>query len=140
MDINVYLPDETGQWAKANDLNLSRLLRDAVAQERLRQTALAAALDGEANTYDLTVEDDAGRRYTSRLHGALIAETDIHGAGVYLAANEQVYVYDALNFRLHEIPDDLLAIELRKWIDDDGTYIEAMAALGEDAVIDIGAS
>ena len=42
MDITIYLPDEIGKWAKEQDLGLSRMLRDAVEDEKRRRDARAA--------------------------------------------------------------------------------------------------
>jgi hypothetical protein len=39
MDINVYLPDELGKWAKDHDLPCSRIFRYAVDGERQRGCA-----------------------------------------------------------------------------------------------------
>jgi hypothetical protein len=50
MDITVYLPDETGRWAKENDLPLSRLLRGAVEVEREERKPVSAT-PGDANTW-----------------------------------------------------------------------------------------
>ena len=59
MDITVYLPDELGRWAKDNDLNLSRMLRDAVevAREHRRQTE---SWRGETAIHELLVEGPNG--------------------------------------------------------------------------------
>jgi hypothetical protein len=39
MDITVYLPDQLGQWAKDEALNLSQLLRAQVEAEKQHRTA-----------------------------------------------------------------------------------------------------
>ena len=60
----------SARWAKDHDLPLSRMLREAVDNERRRQQAVAETL-GRAEATDLTVEDDEGNAYTARLHRAL---------------------------------------------------------------------
>jgi hypothetical protein len=132
VDITIYLPDELGKWAKEHDLGLSRMLRDAVEAEKRRRETAAAALK-DAKTYDLTVEDEEGRMYTARLHGALLVEAGINGVTVFLGKDEKIYLYnDAC-----ELLRDASTSDLREWLDD-GPYAEAMHALGEEVVIDVG--
>jgi hypothetical protein len=54
MDITVYLPDDTGKWAKENDLPLSRLLRGAVEAEREQRKAGAAMPEASNSWRDPT--------------------------------------------------------------------------------------
>ena len=136
MDITVYLPDALGKWAKDHDLPLSRMLRDAVDGEQQRRQAIASTLAG-AETHDLTVEDDDGNPYTARLHGALLVEQEHgpnHDTFVYLGKDEGVYVYHEPRSKLYQ---DVSHDDLREWLDD-SLYAEAMRALGEDVVIDVG--
>jgi post-segregation antitoxin (ccd killing protein) len=135
MDITVYLPDELGKWAKEHDLGLSRLLRDAVEVERKRREAAARTLEG-AEAHDVTVEDRDGRCFTARVHGTVIAEDgNVNGQVlVFLGKNRKVYVWDERRGALQE---DVDTGALRNWLND-GPYIDAMTALGEDAVIDVG--
>ena len=136
MGITVYLPDETGKWAKEHDLPLSRMLRDAVDAEREQRKAVAATLE-DAETHELPVTDRDGRSYTARLHGALIADAGDGTGGVlvFLGQDERVYVFDGR--RDPELHEDVDPDDLRDWLDD-SLYIDAMAALGCEAVIDIG--
>lgn len=49
MNVNIYLPDDLGEWAKAHDdVKLSALLREALVQERERRGEAAGSkiLDG----------------------------------------------------------------------------------------------
>jgi hypothetical protein len=134
VNITIYLPDELGEWAKQNELGLSRMLRAAVEAEKERQATVAATLSG-VDAHNLTVEDGEGRTFTARLHGALIAE-DHSGIDVYvyLGKDQKVYVYDERRSRLEH---DVETEALRDWLND-GPYAEAMHALGEEVVIDIG--
>jgi len=136
VDITIYLPDDLGTWAKERELNLSRMLRGAVEAERHRRQAIGAAL-AEADTIDLDAEDDDGTGYTARIHGTLIAAqggSTYPGVYVYLGKDEQVYVYDETSGKLHRNiePDDLRELA------DEATYVQAMHAIGQVPVIDVG--
>lgn len=139
MDITIYLPDELGKWAKEQGLGLSRMLRDEVEAEKRRTDALAAARGGAA-THKLDVQEPDGYgghdEITVRLHGTLIAKQDIAGYGsndVYLGKDGKIYVHDFQR----ELARDVEPDDLRERVDED-TYIEAMRALGEAVVIDVG--
>jgi post-segregation antitoxin (ccd killing protein) len=137
VDITVYLPAELGAWAKANRLNLSGTLRAAVEAEQERRRAVEATL-ADAKTTDLTVDDDEGYSYTARIHGVLIADQVSHGSEdaveVYLGRDGKIYVYQVHQSKLWRgVP----ANTLRHWLDN-GPYVAAMRALGEEVVIDIG--
>src|SRR6266516_3105012 len=101
MDITIYLPDELGKWAKENDLGLSRMLRDAVEEEKRRREAEAALEAGRA-THKLDVREPDGYGgdddITVRLHGTLIATQDVddgHGSTeVYLGEDGKLYIHD----------------------------------------------
>jgi hypothetical protein len=134
MDITVYLPDEIGSWAKTNDLNLSRILRDAVEHERDRRAAVEQTL-GDVAVHELEVENADGYAYTARVHGTQIAGETDDGICVFLTAREQLIVYETAKYRLVEGVD---ACDLRDWLRDDHDYLPAMSALGEKAIIDIG--
>lgn len=81
--------------------------------------------------------DREGRSYTARLHGTLIADDEGGDTGiqVYLAQNGLVYVYDGRQDG--ELLEDVDTEDLRNWLND-SEYIDAMTALGRDAVVDIG--
>jgi post-segregation antitoxin (ccd killing protein) len=137
MDITVYLPDDLGKWAKDHDLPLSRMLREAVDNERRRRQAVAKTL-GRAEATDLTVQDDEGNAYTARLHGTLIAEVEEGGGTlveVYLGEDGAIYVYFDPDSKLHQ---GVTVDELRNWLPDPAAYAKAMRALGEEVVIDLG--
>lgn len=140
MDITVYLPDELGKWAKDHHLHLSRMLREAVEIEKRRHDA-SAALAAETTTHELAVSGPGSSSgtddYTALLHGVLIATQDLGGGSsinVYAGENDKMYVYNTADGRLRR---DLEPEELRQYVDEP-TYIEAMRALGEEVVIDIG--
>lgn len=139
MDITVYLPDEIGKWAKEHDLGLSRMLRDAVAAEKRRLEA-GAALKAKAETYLMSVaepNDHGGTDYyLARVHGRRIGAGTLNHGDVYVYAGENGKLY------VHNSADDSLVRdvdpgELRKYTDETA-YVEAMRALGEEVVIDIG--
>jgi post-segregation antitoxin (ccd killing protein) len=44
VDITVYLPDEVAQRAKAQNVNLSRVLRDALTAQFAEEDAVSATL------------------------------------------------------------------------------------------------
>lgn len=142
VDINVYLPDELGQWAKESGMNLSQALRREVEAERQRRQAREETRSRSAK-YELRVEgpDSYGGtgRFTARLHGTMIAEhprTPSASVQVFLGQDEKVYVFDGVSGELHR---DVDPAELA---DEHGLseaeYIKAMRALGEEVVIDIG--
>jgi post-segregation antitoxin (ccd killing protein) len=135
VDITIYLPDELGSWAKDNDINLSRMLRDEVEAERERRRAAAELLDA-ATVYELPVERD-GRTYAVRLHGRQLGKSSRWRGEIYFGEDKQLYLYDGERKRLDAIKDPPFA-ELRRVLDNDDDYIDAMTALGEKAVIDVG--
>lgn len=131
MDITVYLPDELGRRAKDANVNLSAALRGEVEAE-LRRRETTAKTAAQATEHRLTVEGDTGT-YQVRLHGKRIAED--RNVAVFVGEDAQLYVYDwgrAKLVRNVEVED------LRDWLGDDEAYVEAMAALGEEAIIDVG--
>ncbi len=136
MDITVYLPDELGTWAREHDLHLSRMLREAVEIEKRRRDA-SAALAAETTTHELAVSEPGGAGdYTARLHGVLIATQHLGGGSidVYAGEDDKMYLHYTADGRLRR---DVEPEQLRQYVDEP-TYIKAMRALGEDAVIDIG--
>jgi len=134
MDITVYLPDEIGQWAKDAGLNLSQTLRSEVEAERSRRQAVTQTLAG-AEVHTLTIEHPPtgtsyrARLYAARLHGQTGSVQAFLGRN-----NHEIYVYDE---RDNSLTDDVAAEDLRNYLSD-AEYIEAMNALGKEAVIDIG--
>src|SRR5215207_5262051 len=103
MKVNVYLPDDLGERAKAaGELNLSGLLQGALRDELDRREALASLLDGELPEHELDLEDRNGNHYVGVIHGKLLAEGR-HDELVYLTDDERVLVYDAGNLRVDEL-------------------------------------
>jgi hypothetical protein len=140
MDITVYLPDEIGRWAKNNELNLSRMLRDAVEAEQDHRENLKA-WRGEAAVHKLVM--DGG--YLVRLHATVLARSD-HEM-LFATEDGRVYVYndDAQALYGFDPSDKSPAVvnnsadpELWKF-SDPRFYLELMKALGKEATIDIGA-
>jgi hypothetical protein len=139
MDITIYLPDELGKWAKEHDLPLSRMLRAAAEAEQHRYGA-AEFLAEDVAIHRLPVADtdrqghDAD--YTARLHGTLIATQHLGNdsdVNIYFGRDRKVYVHDVDG----QLDRDVDPEGLREYVDE-ATYIRAMNALGEEAVIDVG--
>ena len=134
MNHNVYLPDEVSEQAKAAELNLSRLLRDAVTNELERRKAVAATLN-DVQVHEVEIEDSDGQFWTGRITGTCIAQDNDKGeVEVYLTDDERVIVYDGRRRQYHEINDP--ENELRDWLWPAG-YTDALLALGMTPVIDI---
>jgi hypothetical protein len=139
MDITIYLPDETGRWAKEHELPLSRMLRDAVDAERRRREALDKT-KGEAETFELAAREANSYggfdEFTARLHGTLVGRQSlgIHGSvDVYQGEDGKLYVHD-YDGQLHrDVDPEDLSDHLNE-----ATYLQAMRTLGEEPVIDIG--
>ena len=94
MDFTVYLPAEIGERAKAAELKLSRLLRDAVTRELDRRAAMNDTL-AESQEYKVAVEDRDGRVFAGRITGRAIAVSG--DVTVYLTDDERVLAHDALD-------------------------------------------
>jgi hypothetical protein len=135
MNITVYLPDEVGERAKAAELPLSRLLRDAVISELDRRTAMTRTLV-LSETHELDLQDGEGRAYTGRITGAMLAlESDKHHhAEVYLTDDERVILYD-MHKRSYSVLDDPVE-QLRDALSL-ATYSGVLRDLGETPVIDL---
>lgn len=133
MDITLYLPDDLGQWAKAQDgLNLSKLFRAAVIDLRERTEATERTL-AESDVHELDALDDDGVSYTARLHGAVIGgDPEDLVSTAYLLDDGRVVVFDGERLVFLRDPD-----EMREWLDP-GEFVKAMAAVGRRAVIDVG--
>ena len=131
MDINVYLPDELGAWAKNAGLNLSGLLRNAVEGQRRRAEAIV-----HAEMHELEVEDDHGRAYTAQVHGTLIAEEDEPEVRVFLTEDERVVVHSGGT--LHVLSVGEAGVRLQGFLPGLDQYLDAMQALGQHPVVEIG--
>jgi hypothetical protein len=138
VDITVYLPDELGAWAKEHHVNFSGLLRGEVDAERTRQQA-AAKLGEKTALHLLDVEDKDGRFYTARFHGTPLHEA-LGECQAFMGDDGQVWIYNDFRQSLWCNSADSYTSNhdaLRECLSDD-ELIEAMSALGEAAVIDIG--
>lgn len=131
MDITVYLPDELGREAKAAELNLSRLLRDAVTDELTRRKEVEATLK-DPQTYEIDIENENGDVYTGRVTGKLLVMGK--DVDIYLTDDERVILYDRMGLKYWEVDD--LEQEARYHLTDD-EYVELLPALGIKPTIDI---
>jgi len=130
-DTTVYLPDTMKDWAKANKVNMSRLLRDAIEQLRREEQEVESTLKG-AKPVKLGIQDGA-RTYTLRFTGVLLAENRA-GSEVYLTDDERIVIYEPEHERYHEVDD--AEEELRDWLEPD-TYVDAMNSLGISPEVDL---
>lgn len=135
MKVNLYLPDEIGQRAKAAEpeLNLSRLLRDAV-EEELRRREHVAAMLVDVEKHELRLHNEQGAPYTGVLTGKLIAYNENNATSVFLTSDERLMVHDEFEETVEQIdnPD-----EIRTWLKDDELYISVCAALGKPARVEL---
>jgi post-segregation antitoxin (ccd killing protein) len=131
VDITIYLPDDIAQRAKKQNVNLSRLLRDALVEKFRVEDIMAETLEG-ASEIKLKLENENGRMYTGRITGKMIASGN--RVEVYLTEDERVIVYDFDNLKywVEDWETDLEAL-----IGDRDVYVEAMDALGREVTIDI---
>lgn len=135
MNINVYLPDDIAQRAKAEQLPLSRMLRDAVTEELKRRAVMAETLT-DSQTYEVEIETDAGA-FTGRIKGKEIAYDERNDVAVYLTDDERVIAYDSTRMQHYQLGDETdLVVDLRGWLSDEA-YADAMHALGRKPVIDL---
>jgi hypothetical protein len=116
MDITVYLPDELGKWAKENDLGLSRMLREAVEDEKRRRGAVAKVTAGGFERIEVP---DSDRERDVAFQGRVIGYTEYleqtayltpKGAiAVYSADREKLWIYDGYHDFSEGHPEDLVA-------------------------------
>jgi post-segregation antitoxin (ccd killing protein) len=133
MNVNLYLPDDLGRKAKDGKLPLSQLLREAVAAALERRDAMKATLEG-AEEQTIVFEDAEGRSIRGRFTGSLICEEQRDGTQVYLTDDERVILYEPEKARYWELDDP--ENDLQDVLDE-GSYVDAMTALGIDPVVDI---
>jgi hypothetical protein len=129
VDINVYLPDDLGQWAKSHGIPLSMTLREAVQRERELQTMLEGS-----EVCRLYLEDAEGRGYTGKLDAVQLTVEHTNDVEVYLASDRRVLVYDVNRSTLVNVTDNLE--NLQNWLDW-RDYITVMAELGQEAEVDV---
>jgi len=127
MDITIYLPDELGAWAKEQGLGLSRMLRDAVTEEKRRREAHAAAVaKGEFERVEVY---DAQRDRTVAFQGREIGGVDDWEQNAYLTPKGAIALYagDAQRLYVYDDWDEFIA-------DDQHPDLAAAVAgeLGED--------
>ena len=135
MDITVYLPDEVAQRAKAQNVNLSRVLRDALTAQFAEEDAVSATLE-EAKTVTLELTTEEGRDYRGRMEATLIGKDVVRGTDVYLRRSGEVITYRSEDRRFLTVADpanELLAVLPT------GEYIAAMDALGIMPEVDLDA-
>lgn len=131
----VYLPDDLGQWAKDQNLNLSAMLRHAVLRVQRHQAAVAEA-ESRPDVFMLPVDTAEGRTYTVRLHGKLVAHTDDYA--LYLTGTDQFFLHvTADGNELREL-DRITDLDPKAF--DLDFYVTAADAMQEDVVIDVGLS
>lgn len=117
MDITIYLPDDLGKWAKEHELNLSRMLRDAVEDEKRRQDARAKVT---ADGFERVEVYDSRRDRDVAFQGRLIGDsheydvaawlTPKDAIAVYDGAKQELYTYDSFGeFADDDFPQDLTA-------------------------------
>jgi hypothetical protein len=130
--LNLYLPDDVGERAKAADpdLNLSRLLRDAVESELGRRERVAGIVDG-AGEHELELESPEGTRYTGVLTGKRVwwGESDW---SVYVTSDERVMAYNGDTCELRQVED------AEDWSAADfDVYLALADALGQKARVEV---
>jgi hypothetical protein len=133
VDITVYLPDEVAQRAKAQNVNLSRVLRDALTTQFAEEDAVSATLE-QASTVTLELQTDEGRAYRGRMEATLIGEDATTGTAVYLRRNGEVIAYREEDRRFRTVADP--ASELAAVLPTNA-YIAAMDALGIVPEVDL---
>jgi hypothetical protein len=142
MNFNVYLPNEIGERAKAEDLNLSRLLRDAVSAEFRRRAAVSDVANrrpGDAQIYEFEWEDEDGG-YTARISGwRLWPDHDDTTLQIFATSDNRllaVYPDQQESFRLDEPGEDLVTNMLGFGLEGDELR-EAFRAVGLKPVVDL---
>jgi len=135
VDITVYLPDEVAQRAKAQNVNLSRVLRDALTAQFAEEDAVSATLE-KVRTVTLELKTEEGRDYRGRMEATLIGKDVVRGTDVYLRQSGEVITYRSEDRRFLTVADpanELLAVLPT------GEYIAAMDALGVMPEVDLDA-
>jgi hypothetical protein len=152
VNVNLYLPDELGQQAKAEDLKLSRLLRQSVERELERRRVMRELVD-TPQVYEVEIcgDDSVGQdgAYTGRITGRLVHETPIWM--VYLTVDgrviihyggpdaEAMYENQAGSYYVLEAgaPERNLSEFLREHVEVDFEFVRACRALAVRPVVDL---
>jgi len=138
MDITIYLPNELGERAKREEINLSRMLRDALIGEFERRSAVEDTLD-KAQTFELALENQNGDHYTGRITGARIAVGP--ECSVYLTDDERVIAHDEDRLDYYEMGDSDPAEWLAEWLQPGRNgfeeYMQALSTLGITPKVDL---
>jgi hypothetical protein len=129
MDITIYLPDEIGKWAKEQDLGLSRMLRDAVEDEKRRRDARAAVT---SEGFERVEVWDGRRGRALAFQGRRIGRSyDREMLEAWLTPKEAIAVYDGDAEELH-VCDSYSEFATPDWPSD--LVAEVAEALGEKYV------
>lgn len=142
VNVNLYLPDDLGEQAKAENLKLSRLLREAVVRELHRRSAMSETLS-ETQVYEVDLGND-DETYTGLITGKLVHETPIWL--VFLTSDRRVIIH----YGGEDTPDDHryfvldadasereLVDFLRMHIEVDFEFVAACRALGVRPVVEL---
>lgn len=137
MDVMCYLPDEIGAKAKEKGLPFSQILRAGVMAELARQEAVMNTLK-EPQTYEVEVETDDGHFVTGRITGKEIAEYNRSNVRIFLTDDERVLLYDEKAQEVLDVTQNPVEA-FQGWFEesDRDSFVEAMSAIGEKAVIDL---
>lgn len=132
-DVTVRIDTELRAKARELEINLSRLLEDALRDEVDRREARAARAADASEEIRLYLEDKDGRTYVGTFTGTELGEG--HGVWAYLVDDERLIVYDADKRQYRELDD---ASELAAWFPHDpDVVIEVMHALGETPEVEL---
>ena len=120
---------------RPENVNLSRVLRDALTAQFAEEDAVSATLE-KATTVTLELRTEEGRDYRGRMEATLIGRDVVRGTDVYLRQSGEVIAYRAEDRRFLTVADpasELLAVLPT------GEYIAAMDALGIMPEVDLDA-
>ena len=137
MDITIYLPDEIGKWAKENDLGLSRMLREAVEDEKRRRDARAAVTSEGFGRVE--VWDDTRDRKVA-FEGREIGREDFGTDGdvtAYLTPKDAIAVYSDIGPGRLDVYDEFAAFAedvQENWRGGRDLLAQVADALGEEYV------
>lgn len=138
MDIMIYLPDEIGERAKKEEINLSRMLRDRLIDHYERSDAMSKTLSN-VEVHEVQLEDSEGGWYTGRITGTRIDNEESYPLEIYLTDDERVIEYnsDAGRYSVLQNPSVELYQEYDAGAISEGDYAAAMRAIGETPTIDL---